>query len=315
MKKWLIKSEEVSLPNCGKYPGARTDGELLKSGIIILDKPNGPTSHQVDAWMKQITGVGKASHGGTLDPRVSGVLLIALEDATKLMPILLSCKKEYVALINLHENVPEEKIRVALERFIGKIQQLPPKKSAVARRVRTREIYYLEVLEISNRDVLIKVGCEAGTYIRRLADDLGKELGVGSHLQELRRTRGGIFEEADVHTMQAVCDAFETGRIRDVVMPTEKIADGMKTVIIRDSAVDAVCNGAPLATGGLARIENGIERGEWVAVLSEKGEFVAFGKAQMESIDMLRRKGVAVRTERVIMKKGTYPKMWAKTDK
>ncbi|MEM5804369.1 MAG: RNA-guided pseudouridylation complex pseudouridine synthase subunit Cbf5 [Candidatus Aenigmatarchaeota archaeon] len=315
MAKWLIKSDETSLPDRGKYPGARTDKELLRTGIIILDKPSGPTSHQVDAWIKQITGVSKASHGGTLDPRVSGVLLIALEEATKLMPILLSSRKEYVALINLHKDAPEADVHKALERFIGKIKQLPPKKSAVARRMREREIYYLEVLEISGRNVLIKVGCEAGTYIRRLADDLGKKLGIGAHLQELRRTRSGAFSEACAVTMQAVCDALETGRMRDVVMPMERVADGMKAVVIRDSAVDAVCNGAPLATGGLARIEKGIERGDWTAVLTHKGELVSIGKAQMNSSDMMRRKGVAVRTERVIMKKGTYPKSWAKADK
>jgi H/ACA ribonucleoprotein complex subunit 4 len=316
--KFVVKSHEASLTSYGKYPGTRTVPELLQNGIILLDKPQGPTCHQVDNWVKKITGVKKASHGGTLDPMVSGVLVIALENATKLMPILLSSKKEYVALVYLHKDVPENQIRKACEEFVGKIKQLPPKKSAVARRVREREIYYLEVLQIRGRFILMRVGCEAGTYIRRLADDLGKVLGTGGHLQELRRTKSGIFLEEQVRTLQDVADAIalwkergDDSALRDIVLPMEKLADGMRTVVIKDSAVGAVANGAPLAVQGLSRISDGIERGDIVGMLSLKGEFVAFGNALMTSQEMAKSpKGLAVKTDKVLISQKAYPKKW-----
>jgi len=316
--KWLTKSNEASLTSYGKYPGGRNVPELLQSGIILLDKPQGPTCHQVDNWVKKITGTNKASHGGTLDPMVSGVLVIALENATKLMPILLSSKKEYVALVYLHKDVPENQIRRACEEFVGKIKQLPPKKSAVARRVREREIYYLEILQIRGRFILMRVGCEAGTYIRRLADDIGKVLGTGGHLQELRRTKSGIFSEEQVRTLQDVADAIalwkergDESAIREIVLPMEKLADGMRTAIIKDSAVGAIANGAPLAVQGIARLSEGIERGDVVGMLSLKGEFVAFGNALISSQEMLRLgKGLAIKTDKVLISQKAYPKKW-----
>jgi H/ACA ribonucleoprotein complex subunit 4 len=316
--RWLTRSQESSITTWGKYPGARTAEELLRNGIILLDKQQGPTSHQVDSWIKRLTGVNKASHGGTLDPRVSGVLVIALDNATKLMPILLSSKKEYVALTYLHAEMPEQKIRKALDEFIGKIKQLPPKKSAVARRVREREVYYLETLQVKGRYVLFRVGTEAGTYIRRLADDLGKKLGCGAHLQELRRTKSGIFSENEVHTMQDLSDALalwkekgDESKLREVVLPMEKLADGMKVVVIKDGAVGAIANGAPLAVGGIVKVEGGIKEGEIVAMLSLKGELVAFGPALMESDEMAKAaKGLAVKTDKVLIEKGAYPAKW-----
>jgi H/ACA ribonucleoprotein complex subunit 4 len=316
--RWLTRSQESSLTSWGKYPGARSAEELLRNGIILLDKQQGPTSHQVDSWIKRLTGVKKASHGGTLDPRVSGVLVIALDNATKLMPILLSSKKEYVALTYLHAEMPEQKVRKALDEFIGKIKQLPPKKSAVARRVREREVYYLETLQVKGRYVLFRVGTEAGTYIRRLADDLGKKLGCGAHLQELRRTKSGIFSENDIHTMQDLSDALalwkekgDESKLREVVLPMEKIADGMKVVVIKDGAVGAIANGAPLAVGGIVKAEEGIEEGSLVAMLSLKGELVAFGPALMDSEEMVKSsKGLAVKTDKVLIEKGAYPAKW-----
>jgi len=311
MVKWITKSEEASISDYGTYPGSRSDEELLKKGVIILDKPSGPTSHQVDAWIKDICNVKKASHGGTLDPRVTGVMVIALEDSTKLMPILLGVKKEYVALVNLHKEVPVSDIKKVCNEFVGKIKQLPPVKSAVARRVRERKVYYLEIIEIDGRNILMRVGCEAGTYIRRLADDIGKKLGVGAHLQELRRTKSGKFTEKDLVTLHDVIDAFQENKIRDVVHPLEIIADKMPSVVIKDTAVDAICNGAPVMLSGIVRFTDNIKKGDVVAILSQKGEMVAFGDAKTDYEQMIERKrGSVIKTDRVIMKKGTYPKMW-----
>jgi len=307
---WLTKKHESSLTGFGYYPGSRPLEEHIRNGIIILDKTAGPTSHQIDRWVKDILGIDKCSHGGTLDPRVSGVLVIALENATKLMPILLSSKKEYVGIVNLHEEVDRKKISGAFKELVGKVKQLPPKKSAVARVVRQREIYYLDLMEIEGRNVLFRIGCEAGFYVRRFADDLGKKLGVGSHLQELRRTKSGIFTEEDVITLQDLVDAKEEGKLSEAIKPMELVVESVGKIIISDNAIDNICNGAPLAAGGVIRLEDNIKKGDWTAILSLKGELIAIGKASADSKEIMSKKsGIVVKTDRVLMKKGTYPKI------
>lgn len=305
---WLIKKYEASLTPFGCYPGARLLEEHIKNGIITLDKPSGPSSHQIDRWIKEILKIDKCSHGGTLDPRVSGVLLIALENATKLMPIILSSKKEYVGIIHLHKDIEKEKIEKAFREFIGKVKQLPPVKSAVARRERVREIFYLELLEIEGRNVLFKIGCEAGFYVRRFADDVGKRLNVGAHLQELRRTKSGNFSEESVVTLQKVFDALgNEEKLREVILPMECAVESVGKVVISDNAIENICNGSPLAVGGIIRLDDGIKKGDWVSVFSLKGELVAIGKALLNSKEILEKsKGLAIKTDRVLMKKGTY---------
>ncbi|OGI11959.1 tRNA pseudouridine(55) synthase TruB [Candidatus Micrarchaeota archaeon RBG_16_36_9] len=304
---WLIKKHEASLTPFGIYPGARPLEDYVRNGIIILDKPSGPTSHQIDRWVKDILNINKASHGGTLDPRATGVLVIALENATKLMPILLSAKKEYVGVVHFHKDVDDDEIRKAFSEFIGKVKQIPPKKSAVARREREREIYYLEILEIRGRNVLFKVGCEAGFYVRRLADDLGKKLKIGAHLQELRRTKSGGFSEESAITLQDLVDAREEDRLREVILPMEIAVESIGKIIISDNAIENICNGAPLAVGGIVRLEDNIKRGECIALFSLKGELVAIGKALMDSKTILEKKvGLAFKTDRVLLKKETY---------
>jgi H/ACA ribonucleoprotein complex subunit 4 len=307
---WLIKKHEASLTKFGYYPGARPLEEYIKNGIIVLDKPSGPTSNQIDNWIKQILNIKKCSHAGTLDPRASGVLVIAIENATKLMPILLSSKKEYVGVIHLHEDVERNKIQKAFKDFTGKIKQLPPLKSAVARREREREIYYLEILEIDGRDILFKVGCEAGFYVRRLAVDIGKKLGIKSHLQELRRTKSGNFSEDSAITLQELNDAVEEKRIKEVVQPMEIAVESVGKIIVSDNSIDNISNGSPLYVGGVNRLEDNIKKGKWVAIFSLKGELVAIGKASMSSDDIYKKnKGMAVKVDRVLMKRGTYPSL------
>jgi len=306
--RWLIKKHEASLSPFGTYPGARSLEDHIKNGIIILDKPSGPSSHQIDRWVKDILKIDKCSHGGTLDPRVSGVLVIALENATKLMPILLSSKKEYVGIIHLHKDVEKEKIKEAFENLIGKVKQLPPVKSAVARRERERKIYYLELLEIEGRNILFQIECEAGFYVRRFADDLGKRLKIGAHLQELRRTKSGNFSEDQTTTMQELFDAAgDEGKLREIILPMEMAVESVAKVIVSDNAIENICNGAPLAIGGIVRLEDKIKNGDWTAIFSLKGELVAIGKALLSSKEILEKnKGLAVKTDRVLMKKGTY---------
>ncbi len=317
-KEFIEKDPEASLSDFGKYPGSRSIEELLNFGLIVVDKPPGPTCHQIDSWIKNIFDLKKCSHGGTLDPRVSGVLPIALNDAVKLMPILLKSDKEYVALMHVHKDFSEEQLLKVVSKFTGEIYQVPPKKSAVARKKRKRKVYFIKILEIDGRDVLMHVSVEAGTYIRKLISDMGRYLG-GAHMQELRRVKSGVFDESKAVLLQDAVDAYkwwkETGDekpLREILYPGEKVCDLAKTIVVKDSAVDAICNGAPLSTGGIVLLEKGIKKDEWICLMTLKGELVAIGKALMDGEAMLKAKGIAVKTDRVVMKRGTYPRVWGK---
>jgi len=168
----LIKEDAETNPFFGKEPSKRSIEELLENGIVIVDKPSGPTSHQVTAWVKEILHIDKAGHGGTLDPNVTGVLPIALQNATKVIGLMHGAMKEYVCVMRLHGEVSKKKLKETMKNFIGKIWQMPPKEAAVKRQLRQRRIYYLNIIEVDGKDVLFKVGCEGGTYIRVLCKDI-----------------------------------------------------------------------------------------------------------------------------------------------
>lgn len=312
---WLIKSEEETNPEYGKRPEDRTINELIKNSLVVVDKHSGPTSHQITAWIRDIFKLKHCGHAGTLDPAVTGVLPVALENATKAMPVLMGLDKEYVGVMHLHKEVPDELLKSSVLKFVGKIIQIPPVRSAVARRAREREIKFFDILEIEGKDVLFKVGCEAGTYIRKLVHDLGQEMGVGAHMSELRRVRAGNFTEDNAHSLVEIKDAYEIWKegeeklLRKFLIPIEHAIPDVKKIFIKDSAIDSICHGAPLYSNGIARIQEGIEPGETVATYSLKEEIVALGIAKMASNEMLKRKrGVAVRTDRVFMVRATYPK-------
>src|SRR3989338_4144380 len=170
---FLIKWHDISNYSYGKYPGSRSVDELLRNGIIILDKWQGPTSRDVSSTVKKLLSLSKAGYAGTLDPMVSGVLVICLENACKIMPALQGVEKEYVGVMRLHKEVPKKEIMRVVSSFTGAIRQKPSVRSAVARVERTRHIYGFEMLDMSGRNVAFKVSCEAGTYVRKLCHDIG----------------------------------------------------------------------------------------------------------------------------------------------
>ncbi len=310
---WLTKSEEETNEKFGKRPEDRSIEEQIKNSVIIVDKNSGPTSHQISLWAKEILGLNKTGHSGTLDPAVTGVLPVALENATKAMPVLSGLDKEYVGVMHLHHDVSEEVLKNSVASFIGKIKQTPPVKSAVARREREREIYYFDIVEIGDRDVLFKVGCEAGTYIRKLVHDIGQNLGVGAHMTELRRTKVGGFAEKNAVSLTEMKDAYEfwkagdETKLKKILIPIEFAIDHVKKIFVKDSAIGQIANGAPVYPNGITRIQEGIEAGETIAVFSLKNELVALGITKMTSEEMLnRKKGVAVRTDRVFIGKDIY---------
>ncbi len=306
-------------PAYGTSPRERGLEMHLRLGAINLDKTSGPTSHEIVAWVKRILEVDKAGHSGTLDPKVTGILPVLLGDATRVMETLLMAGKEYICLMHVHKPVPKRRIIEVCGQFVGPILQKPPLKSSVVKELRTRTIYYLEVLEIEEQHVLMRVGCQAGTYIRKLCYDIGLALGTGANMEELRRTRAGPFREDDtLATLHQLMDAQmaykergDESLLRRVIQPVEAALAHLPRLEIADNAVDAICHGAPLAAPGLLSLETGIGRGDDVVLFTLKGEAVAIARAELSSEEMLASSsGIVAATERVIMEPGTYPKAW-----
>ncbi len=311
----LVRRDAETSVKYGCYYGKRPAEMLIENGIVNVDKPAGPTSHQASAYAKQILGLKKAGHSGTLDPNVTGVLPVGLSGSTKIVHVLLTAGKEYVCLMHTHKLLPEEEIRAVCSRFSGKIKQIPPVRSSVKRQLREREIYYLDIMEIDGKDVLFRVGCQAGTYIRKLVDDMGRLVG-GAHMAELRRTKAGPFGESTLATLQDLSDAYHYWKnegnerfLRRVVQPVENAVEHLPKIWVLDSAVDSLAHGSSLKVPGIAKLESGISPENLIAVLTLKGELVCYGTARMTSKDMLGEKGIAVRTERVFMKPGVYPRI------
>ncbi|MBW2969780.1 RNA-guided pseudouridylation complex pseudouridine synthase subunit Cbf5 [Candidatus Woesearchaeota archaeon] len=312
----LVKRECSTNPKFGCNPFERPVDVLINFGVVVLNKPKGPTSHMVSDYVQKIFGIDKAGHGGSLDPGVTGVLPVALGRATRVVDALLKAGKEYVCIMHLHDDVDKKELEKALKEFTGKILQLPPVKSAVVRQEREREVYYLDILEIDGRDVLFRMGSQAGTYVRKLCHDVGKRLKVGAHMSELIRTKAGPFSEKDWVTLQDLEDAFAFWKeekndkfLRYCVKPVEFAVQHLPKVWIQDSAVDTVCHGATLNVPGIVKLDSSIDKDDVVAIMTLKDELVALGIAVMTSEQvMTEQKGFAVRTNKVFMLPGTYPK-------
>ena len=286
--------------------------------MILLDKPMGPSSHQVSAWVRDIFGLEKAGHGGTLDPRVTGVLVVMLGNATRGAGALNYGQKEYVGVVRFHRDVERSVVEETAEMFTGRIFQTPPVRSAVARRLRKRTIHELELVEMEGRDLLIRVKCESGTYIRTLARDMGRAIGTGAHLQELRRTRSCSFSIDECVTLQDVKDAHhfwkedgDASAMDEVVQPFERLFDHLPTIVIKDSAVDALCHGAPLMAPGVRSASGDIRTGSTVSVRTTKGEVVGLAKTVLDvEVMVAEEKGLAAKMTRVFMDPGTYHRVW-----
>jgi predicted rRNA pseudouridine synthase len=290
------------------------------AGIIVIDKPRGPSSHQVAAWVGKMLGC-QVGHAGTLDPQVSGVLLVMLGNAVRLAPLLLQHDKEYICLMRLHGDVDKTRIEQIGKEFTGRLYQRPPRKSAVKRVLRIRTIQKLEILDSVGRLVLFRVQCDAGTYIRSLCHHMGLALGVGAHMVELRRTRSGAFSEQDMHALHEIQDAcyaaMEGNRVAlsSIILTVDSAVPDLATVIIRDTAIDAVCRGAVLAgVGVISRDE--FKKDQTIAVLSQKKEFICLGRALVPS-DSFKPgdTGLVIAPTTVFMPPGTYPRGWTKSDK
>ncbi|CAK9440284.1 uncharacterized protein LODBEIA_P43840 [Lodderomyces beijingensis] len=320
--KLLVRSGHYTPIPAGSSPNNRDLKSYVSSGVINLDKPSNPSSHEVVAWIKRILRVEKTGHSGTLDPKVTGCLIVCIDRATRLVKSQQGAGKEYVCIVRLHDQLQDPKeLNRALENLTGALFQRPPLISAVKRQLRVRTVYDSKLIEFDNKRGLgvFWASCEAGTYMRTLCVHLGMLLGVGGHMQELRRVRSGAMSESDnLVTLHDVLDAqyvYDNTRdesyLRKIIQPLETLLVGYKRLVVKDSAVNSVCYGAKLMLPGLLRYESGIELYDEVVLITTKGEAIAIGIAQMTTVDLQGcDHGVVAKVKRCIMERDTYPRRW-----
>ncbi|GAA5824697.1 hypothetical protein JCM3770_000091 [Rhodotorula araucariae] len=320
--KLLVRSAHFTPIPAGSSPLKRDLKTYIKLGVINLDKPSNPSSHEVVAWIRRILRCEKTGHSGTLDPKVTGCLTVCIDRATRLVKSQQGAGKEYVCVLRLHGALQSEKqLARAIETLTGALFQRPPLISAVKRQLRIRTIYDCKLIEFDNDRHLgvFWVSCEAGTYIRTLCVHLGLLLGVGGHMQELRRVRSGAMSESDeIVTMHDVLDAqwlYDNTRdetyLRRVIRPLETLLTGYKRIVVKDSAVNAICYGAKLMIPGLLRYDADIELNEEVVLMTTKGEAIAIGIAQMTTVELSTcDHGVVAKVKRCIMDRDVYPRKW-----
>ncbi|KAL3768710.1 hypothetical protein ACHAWU_006811 [Discostella pseudostelligera] len=317
-----IRTSHYTPIPCGSSPLSRSLKDHISTGVINLDKPANPSSHEVVSWIKRILRVEKTGHSGTLDPKVTGCLIVCIDRATRLVKAQQSAGKEYVGVVRLHSAIEDSKVlHRAVETLTGALFQLPPLISAVKRQLRIRTIYESKLIEYDAKRNLgiFWVSCEAGTYVRTLCVHLGLLVGTGGHMQELRRVRSGVLDESDnLCTMHDVMDAqhvYDTTKdekyLRRVIMPLEILLTNYKRIVVKDSAVNAICYGAKVMIPGLLRFADDIDINTEVVLMTTKGEAIAVGIAQMTTAVMATvDHGVVAKIKRVIMERDTYPRRW-----
>ena len=285
--------------------------------FLLVDKPRGPSSHQVTAWVRDLLGLDKTGHAGTLDPNVSGLLWVGIGPALKLIPLVLELPKRYVGLVAFHAPVRPADLDRVVREFHGPIFQTPPVRSAVKRERRSRTIHRLTVVEAARQQALIDVTADSGTYVRTLAVDLGEALGVGGHLEELRRIGTGPFKEGAAVSMTGLADAVAAARagtpaeLDALLHPMREVWSHFPSVRLRAAAASAVVHGADVARGGIDTVSGNFSSGARVVLLGPDGEILSFGRALVDSADLGgRRTGWVLDSERVLADPARYPPRW-----
>jgi len=290
---------------------------IADGAFLLLDKPRGPSSHQVTAWARDLLGVPVAGHAGTLDPNVSGLLWIGVGPALKLLPLVLEFPKRYVGALTFHARVPSRELDRVIAEFTGPIYQTPPVRSAVKRERRVRTIHRLTVVEAEGTRAILDVVADSGTYVRTLAVDLGEALGVGGHLEELRRIATGPFEEGASLTLTGLADAAAAYHAGDpapllaALHPIREVWQEFPTIVLKDGAASAVAHGAGLASGGILRVGRAFSKGSHVALVTAVNELVATGVARHDSSEVTKvPHGWVVGGTRVFVDPGRFPALW-----
>lgn len=312
------KNNSSFVTDKGCFPNERPLIEYLKYGTILLDKPQNPSSHEVVTWIKNILNCEKTGHAGTLDPQVSGCLNVFLNRSTRLVKSQQESGKTYVCILECENIIDINKLNEAIKFFIGPLLQRPPLMCAVKRNLRLRTIYKIDLIEVKDKLALFTVNCEAGTYIRTLCTHIGLFMGNIGNMAELRRIKSGNSNETDSFTLHDILDAQthykNTGEetyLRKIIKPLESLLTHYKRIIIKDSAVEAICNGASLSVVGILKLDKNIKKNETVVVITTKGEAVCLLETKMgESEILIMDDGIAGTIKRVIMEVGVYDKAW-----
>jgi H/ACA ribonucleoprotein complex subunit 4 len=313
---WYTR-EEAEPGDFGEMPEKRDIDDLLEKGFVIVDKPFGPTSNQVSHWVKEEMNLEKTGHFGTLDPNATGILPVGLDSGTRVQDALSRAKKEYVFEAELRDEKDEEEIREKLQEFKGVNEQTPPEHSAVKKEEREREVYEIELIETRGKNILGRVNCESGFYVRVLIEQLGEKLRTDASMEELRRTQQGGYKEEEAETLQDIVDAYrfykddrEEEKLRKVLHPIEHAVKDVPKIVIKDSAVNAVANGSNLGSTGISKLQDGIKDGDQVAIMTLKGELVALAEAEMTSEEIYDHEDTAATLEKVFMDPSKYPRRW-----
>lgn len=277
---------------------------LLDNGIIIINKPPGHTSHEITGFVKKITGSKRSGHAGTLDPDVSGVLPVAIGKATKLLRYIAGKDKAYVGIIRFKKQQTEGEIETLFKKFTGELVQTPPKISAVRKAPRKRTVYELRLLEVKDHNALFVTRVDAGTYIRTLCDDMGKECG-GARMEELRRIAVGRIAEKQTYTMEELIDAMwfykekkDPSLLLRMIKPPERFID-LKKAFIKESALDSIFSGAQVMAPALETMDAGVLKDERVAMYCGE-RFIGVGVMQISAEEAKKSNhGLAIKLERV----------------
>jgi tRNA pseudouridine55 synthase len=322
----LLKiDDDITDEAYGHYPDRRPVEVLLEYGLIPVDKPAGPSSHEIVAWIKKILGIRTAGHSGTLDPGTTGLLPVGLGEGTKALSVLLFGPKEYYALARMHAKIDDNALQAIIREFTGEIFQRPPQRSSVKRATRVRSIYEFQELEQCDRLVLLRILCQSGTYIRKAIYDLGEVLGGGATMIELRRTRVSNLSEVtdEFIRLHDLADGFllykekrEDSKLRRLIRPIESCLEGLPGVVVRDTAVDALCHGAQLAVPGIVAAPKDLTPNQLVGIYTMKGEIIGLAESVMSVHEIKEMDtGIAFQIRRIILKPNTYPRAWRSSNK
>jgi H/ACA ribonucleoprotein complex subunit 4 len=274
----------------------------LNFGFVLIDKPKNIKSREISKTISKILKT-KAAHLGTLDPDATGILPILLGRTTILTHFIMRQDKEYIVTIKFDEKVNIKKLNKVLQKFVGEIEQIPPEISAVAKRKRRRKIYELELLEIKDNIIKIRVFCEAGTYMSVLAKDIGKKLKNKAEMIDLRRTKLGKFTIENTIPFEKFLKSVEEKNFSAFIRPIEEIVP-FKRIWVNEGAVEAMRLGISLKIPGIKRFEK-FNKGDYVSILTEEGKLISIGIALMDSDEILKKeKGEVVKIDRVLRTAG-----------
>jgi len=314
----ILDDAAVTDDAIGTYPDQKTIEQRLESGFFLLDKGAGPTSHQVAAWVRDMLELPRLGHGGTLDPFATGVLPLMSGKAMRLTKQILEHDKTYIAVFQFKNDVEQDALDAVMKQLTGRIYNVPPEISAVRVQVRTRKIHDFSLLDQSSKRIVARIRCEAGTYIRTMARDMGLFLDQPVELKELRREDSGRFTLKDCVQLHEIADAVwlwkecnEGEALLRMLHPTEKLLAGLPRIVVKDSAVAALAHGAPLLRPGIVSIPSDLTSGQNVLVTSMKGEAVCFVKVNCDSESITNmEKGEIARPSAVLMNDDVYPRRW-----